>query len=147
MAKLNSGNILKNLNNVSLLRERVKDVKGAEAATLALMAVLVTALGETLAAEAGGGIEDGLSPLEAALMRSHQKIPAIKEYRSRTGSGLAEAKHAVEQWANRNGVTKNGTFANPPAEVPVEVRKMHSDKFARNLGGYALCGQDDRNRW
>lgn len=42
-------------------------------------------------------IEKALRSIHA-LSVSNQKIPAIKEFRNRFGSGLKEAKDAVEQW-------------------------------------------------
>ncbi len=40
--------------------------------------------------------DDGMEDIRA-LAASGQKIAAIKEYRNRTGAGLAEAKNAVER--------------------------------------------------
>ncbi|MCB9845989.1 MAG: ribosomal protein L7/L12 [Phycisphaeraceae bacterium] len=40
--------------------------------------------------------DDGLDQVRD-LMNAGKKIEAIKEYRQRTGAGLAEAKQAVEQ--------------------------------------------------
>lgn len=76
------------------------------------MFILSQVLTENLKSEAGitPPLEDGLSELEAALMRSHQKIQSIKAYRERTNAGLMEAKLAVEAWANRNGVAEGSNF-------------------------------------
>jgi ribosomal protein L7/L12 len=38
------------------------------------------------------------------LLRTGQNIRAIKLYRDKTGSGLAEAKNAVEGLAGKNGI-------------------------------------------
>ncbi len=38
------------------------------------------------------------------LLGERKLIPAVKEYRERTGAGLAEAKNAVEEIAHRRGL-------------------------------------------
>lgn len=42
-----------------------------------------------------------LSEVEKAHVRSNQKIPCIKEIRSRLGLGLLEAKNLAEYWIDR----------------------------------------------
>ncbi len=47
---------------------------------------------------------NGLQHDVLVLLRAGQKIAAIKLYRDKTGSGLAEAKNAVEALARQNGL-------------------------------------------
>lgn len=51
---------------------------------------------------------DGLTPEEKQLIRTNQKIPAIKAVRTRTGLGLAEAKKKVDEWMRQNGIDPFG---------------------------------------
>jgi ribosomal protein L7/L12 len=46
---------------------------------------------------ASGGIDSEV----ASLINTGNKIQAIKLYRERTGAGLADAKHAVEEYERR----------------------------------------------
>jgi ribosomal protein L7/L12 len=43
-----------------------------------------------------------------AMLRRNEKIGAIKLYRDRAGSGLKEAKEAVEEVGRRNGIVPQG---------------------------------------
>ncbi len=59
-----------------------------------------------VAAGSGAGV-DNAEILE--LLRAGQKIRAIKLYRERTGSGLADAKNAVEALARAEGLPAGGS--------------------------------------
>lgn len=54
-----------------------------------------------------------LSEVEKNYAKSGQKINAIKEFRARTGSGLKEAKDAVENWMAANNVPGAHGWGNP----------------------------------
>lgn len=51
----------------------------------------------------------GLTSLEITLGTNEGKISAIKEYRTRTGTSLSEAKTAVEDYFKQNGLKFYGT--------------------------------------
>ncbi|MCA9053689.1 MAG: ribosomal protein L7/L12 [Planctomycetaceae bacterium] len=55
-------------------------------------------------AAADGEPSTGLDAEIKRLLQQQGKIAAIKRYREATGVGLAEAKYAVEQFAERTGV-------------------------------------------
>lgn len=73
------------------------DLTEAKAAVEAMLA------GPPGGAEARGGEADIL-----AIVRQHGKIAAIKRYRELTGSGLKEAKEAVEAMMARTGTQAGG---------------------------------------
>ncbi len=52
--------------------------------------------------------DDPLAREVLSLMEGGQKIEAIRRYRAATGSGLADAKRAVETLAAEHGVTRQG---------------------------------------
>ena len=60
---------------------------------------------------AGGHPDDAADALDShilGVLKARGKIAAIKEYRQSTGSGLKEAKDAVEALAARHGVQPAG---------------------------------------
>ncbi len=50
-------------------------------------------------------LSDGARQSVDGLLRSGQKIAAIKRVREETGAGLKEAKEAVEEYASSHGIT------------------------------------------
>lgn len=75
----------------------------AERQLINLQDQLLTEAKNTLASDYRSKNPDELSQNEIVELRDkHQKIPAIKLIRERTGCGLKEAKDAAERWMLKN---------------------------------------------
>ncbi|EWS81515.1 hypothetical protein BF93_16700 [Brachybacterium phenoliresistens] len=69
----------------------------------ALLTALAAQAGLDPAAVRAAGVEDSMPAPVLDALRRRQMILAIKEYRTATGAGLAEAKRAVEEYAAAHG--------------------------------------------
>lgn len=69
----------------------------------ALLAALAAQAGVDPTTVRAAALEDTMPPPVLDALRRRQMILAIKEYRTATGAGLAEAKRAVEEYAAAHG--------------------------------------------
>jgi len=78
-----------------------------------------------------------------ALLQSGQKIPAVKLYRERTGTGLKDAKEAVEALQRGEGLPPLPDPASVPEEEIVGLlragRKIDAIKLYREQSGNGLA--------